>query len=109
MNFITREQFDAALIVLETALKNGQVSEGSSGTGLRKIMLTDDDRNPTGVLCRVAQTIFVPPVQAARNKIHLVRNNLKVQKEMDSKTKDLMIKLEQEVEALTRLIQTLKE
>lgn len=109
MDFVTKEQFESAIALLQKALANGQIVDGSSKIELKKILFTNDDDNFMGLLCKSGQVAFVAPVQAARNKIHLVRSTLRAQTENATKTRDVVAKLEQELQRLSSLIQTIKE
>lgn len=107
MDFVAKKDFEAAAATIERALKNNQIEDGFSHELLSKLMFSSD--NPYDISISFKQASFIPPDMAVKNKLHLLRQELKLSREGINTHQRSLEKLEKEEQALIALLSKLKE
>jgi hypothetical protein len=107
MKFVTKEEFEKALAIVELAVKNGQVRYGHhDNTTEVEAMFFDGEFDGPVPPNRVS---FLSPYTAAQSKLLVVRNSLnKLRQEHEAKNKSIE-ELERQEQELMRLVPVLKE
>jgi hypothetical protein len=107
MKFVTKEEFEKAIITLELALQNGQVRYGryDDTVEMNTLLFSVDsmDSVPADHAC------FISPLVAAKNRLASIRNKLSKQKEMASQNSRLLEELGKKEQELALLVPILKE
>ena len=107
MNFVTKKEFEAAVLLIERAIKNGQVVSGY-GTARMELLLFSDHTYGYDLL-NSQQISFIPPTEAVKNSLFKVRRELYQQKDKANINQKSLESLEKEEKELAALLSTLKE
>lgn len=111
MDYVNKKDFEAAILVLKRALKNGQIEEGIGDDARSPLAAIFFSHNTYGeyTFFSPEQCFFMSPDIAAKKKLHLLRQSLKISREDIGKNQKALEKLEKEEQALSALVPTLKE
>lgn len=107
MDFVTKKDFEAAVVTIQKALDNNQLEEGYSHELLKTFMFAHGSSFDFAVSFK--QVAFIPPDMAVKNRLHKLRNELKIHREGVGTEQKAVTKLEAEEKVLSALLLTLKE
>lgn len=107
MDFVTKKQFDDAVATIERALKNKQLEISSTHETFETLHVAFVGHAEWAA--PISHATFVPMDLAAKNQLHNLRNELKLQREDSEKNKKALEKLEVEEQQLIAILPTLKE
>lgn len=107
MDFVTKKEYEAAVLVLKKALKNKQLLCGYNQALITKMVFGVDDEYDNGVGLEKVQ--FLPPFMAAQTALHELRQEMKKQKESVDNNKKVLDDLESKEKQLQGILPALKE
>lgn len=107
MDFVTKKDFEAAMSVIQKALKANQLVITTTGETFQTLLVGFEGHAEWAA--PITHATFVAPDLAAKNRLHNLRNELKAKKEDNNKVQDSLVKLETELQKLLSVIPTLKE
>lgn len=110
MSFVTKKEFEGAIAILERALKNNQIVYAyNEANAVKMKVLLFSDNEITFDIFKLSQTSFIAPDLAVKERLHIVRQELKKQQEETNKNQKTLESLEKEEQKLAKLLPTLKE
>lgn len=107
MKFVTKKEFDQAIIVIEQAIKNGQVNYGhhDKPAMVEEVLFVAEG----GENISSNRLGFISPFIAAQNRLSDLRNMLQNVKSQSKATTQIIENLESTEQQLTKLVPTLKD
>lgn len=111
MDFVGKKDFEAAMDVIDRALKNGQIIDGrDSSITLNGFLFSVCSLSYVHDYTVAPNCVdFIASDLAAKNSIFALRNKLKTLRENADKNRKDLEKLEAEEQRLVALLPTLKE
>lgn len=106
MKFVTKKEFDDAVLIVQAALKSGQIIDGYGKSELDSLLFSN---HAIMEQYKLGQIIFVAPDLAAKDRLHSIRQTLKRQREETNKNQKELEDLESKEQKLAKLLPTLKE
>lgn len=107
MDFVSKKDFEAAIALIERALKNNQVEEGREKFTLKTLLFGLEGHSEYTTTPKHAS--FIPADMSLKNRLHLLRQELKMTREGLSDRQKNLEKLEKEEQALVALLPKIKE
>lgn len=107
MDFVTKKEFEAAVSIIERALKHRQLEISSTHEIFDTLLIGFNGHWHASV--PINRATFVPSDLAAKNRLHNLRNELKMKKEDNDKIQTSLVKLESEQQQLLSILPKLKE
>lgn len=107
MDYVNKKEFEAAIAIIKRALKNEQIIEGRGSLPLDALLFAHAAYE--GYTHTPEQVTFTAPDLAAKNKLHSLREKLKISRKDIGDNQKALEKLESEEKALAALLPALKE
>lgn len=108
MKFVTKKEFEDAIVVIQSALKNGQVTRSIHDDVTFPLSAVHFSTGHTD-LYEPNEVSFVNPAQAIKMRLHSIRNDLKGKRSAAAEYSQKADGLEKEEKQLVTILATLKE